>query len=75
MASLKAAIRAKCKDCTYDEAAPGTYLQQIEACTVKSCPLWEVRPLTVATINLQRKHRGDDIDAIVDGLPDEESVS
>ena len=72
MASLKAAIRAKCKDCTYDDTQPGTYLQQIENCTVKSCALWPVRPMTVATINLNRKSRIGtdelDVDAIVEGL-------
>ena len=74
MASLKFAIRAKCKDCTYDPCAPGTYLQQIEECTVRSCPLWPVRPMTVATINLHRKTKVDagiDVDAILAGLEDE----
>lgn len=54
MASLKAAIRQKCKDCTYDPAAEGTWLMQVEACNVKSCALWEVRPLTVNTVNIRR---------------------
>lgn len=78
MASLKAAIKAKCKDCTYDPQVPGTYLEQIEMCTVTSCPLWTVRPMTVATINLIRKEKltaagpGIDIDALVAGLDDEE---
>lgn len=74
MASLKAAIKAKCKDCTYDPQAPGTYLQQIEDCTVRSCPLWAVRPMTVATINANRNKRGNNLnlDALVDGLPDDD---
>jgi len=76
MASLKQAIRAKCKDCTYDPLAGGTYLQQIEDCSVRACPLWEVRPMTVATINLNRKARaveGEvDIDALIAGMDDEE---
>lgn len=78
MASLKAAIRQHCKNCTYDQACPGTYLQQIEECTVKTCALWEVRPRTVATIALQRKSRAPepafDVDALVAGLDDEEEV-
>jgi hypothetical protein len=73
MASLKAAIRAKCKDCTYDPAAGGTYLQQIEDCTVRRCALWEVRPMTVNTINLMRKNKPVviDVDGLVAGLDDE----
>lgn len=77
MASLKQAIRAKCKDCTYDPADRGTYLQQIENCRVTKCALWPVRPVTVATINLQRRAKdgvvdGVNIDAILAGLDDEE---
>lgn len=76
MASLKQAIRAKCKDCTYDPLAGGTYLQQIEDCSVRACPLWEVRPMTTATINLNRKTRAAEgevnIDALIAGLDDEE---
>lgn len=74
MASLKSAIRAKCKDCTYDQLAGGTYLQQIEDCRITRCPLWPVRPMTVATITKQRKVRTDntvDITALVEGLDDE----
>ena len=78
MASLKDAIRRKCKDCIYDPQVPGTYLEQIEMCTSEhSCPLWPVRPMTVATINLMRKNKAAspteiDIDAVVNGLEDEE---
>ena len=76
MASLKAAIRQKCKDCTYDHAAPGTWLQQVELCTVTKCALWPVRPMTVATITLQRKAKAAtneiDFDAVLAGLDDEE---
>jgi hypothetical protein len=35
--SRTAAINAKCKDCIYDRRAPGTWRQQVEACTVRSC--------------------------------------
>lgn len=78
MASLKKAIEAKCKDCTYDSAVSGTWREQVEMCTVKRCPLWEVRPVTVATINLNRNKRPDDgvdIDALIAGLPDDEEVT
>lgn len=40
----KARVAAKCIDCSYDEAAPGSWRAQVDACTVASCPLWEVRP-------------------------------
>jgi hypothetical protein len=75
MASLKKCIEAKCKDCTYDQEAPGTWREQVEACTVQKCPLWSVRPMTVATINLVRKGKSDDaaeIAALIDGLEDED---
>ena len=42
--SLRLAINKKCTDCIYDSNASGTRLQQIEACTSKSCPLYNVRP-------------------------------
>lgn len=75
MASLKKCIEQKCKDCTYDQAAPGTWREQVEQCTVRACALWPVRPVSVATITLQRKLRaesGVNLDALVAGLDDEE---
>lgn len=45
-----AAIRAKCTDCTYDESAPGTQLQQITLCRVTDCALREFRPVTKSPI-------------------------
>ena len=71
MASLKLAIREKCKQCTYDPCSPGTYLKQIESCSVRSCPLWLVRPLTSETIHQNRLQRVN-IDALVAGLDNEE---
>lgn len=79
MASLKKCIENMCKGCTYDQSIAGTWREQVELCTVKSCALWEVRPMTVATINLQRKERGSagvpaamDIDALLDSMEDED---
>ena len=74
MASLKKCIEAKCKDCTYDEKAPGTWREQVELCRVTKCALWPVRPVTVATLNANRKLKtiGVDIDALVDGLEEDE---
>jgi len=71
MASLKKCIEAKCKDCTYDQEAPGTWREQTEACTVQKCPLWSVRPMTVATINLVRKGKSDDAADVLALLEDE----
>ena len=77
MASLKKAVEAKCKDCTYDPLDKGTWRDQVERCNVRSCALWPVRPMTVATITLNRKAKdgivdGVDINAILADLDDEE---
>jgi hypothetical protein len=75
MASLKAHIKAYCISCTYDATQPGTALSQIEACSVTSCKLYDVRPLTVATINLHRNKRDVDpgnIEALLAGLEDDD---
>ena len=45
MKSLRKALNEMCKDCTYDEYDKGTWRQQIAACTIKICPLHEVRPV------------------------------
>ena len=43
--SLRGAINAKCKECTYDpKAGMGTWRQQVSACSVYACPLWQIRP-------------------------------
>jgi hypothetical protein len=75
MASLKKCIEAKCKDCTYDNAAPGSWRFQVEECRVRSCALWEVRPITMETMLKNRKEKGAsgiDIDALVESLDDDE---
>jgi len=75
MASLKKCVELKCKDCTYDQYVPGSWRQQVEECRVKSCALWEVRPVTMETVLLRRKDKGVagvDIDSLVDGLEDDE---
>jgi len=77
MASLKKCIEQKCKDCTYDPAAPGSWRNQVEACTVQSCALWEVRPITMETMLRNRKEKsagGVDLDALVADLDDEEDA-
>jgi hypothetical protein len=42
--SPRKAIAAHCKGCLYDKAAPGTWRQQVEECTIKTCELYEFRP-------------------------------
>ena len=41
---LRSSINAKCKQCIYDPSNGGTWRQQVDACTVVSCPLFDVRP-------------------------------
>ena len=43
---LRNAIDNMCKDCTYDELDKGTWRQQVAACTIKTCPLHSVRPVS-----------------------------
>ena len=55
MASLKKAVELKCKDCIYDDTEKGSWRQQTENCNDPTCPLWEVRPVTIATRDAARK--------------------
>ena len=42
---LRGKIDAKCCECIYDPiGGPGTWKQQVEACTSYDCPLYTVRP-------------------------------
>ena len=59
MASLKKCIEQKCKDCSYDSQQSGSWRQQVENCTVQSCALWEVRPITMETLHQRRKANND----------------
>lgn len=73
--SRTSAINEKCKDCIYDDKAPGTWREQIQACpSEKSCALWPYRPVSVAMINANRKIKLDiaAVDALIDGLEDDE---
>ena len=38
------AIAAKCKECIYDELDQGTWRQQVQACEISSCALYDYRP-------------------------------
>ena len=41
---LRGKIDAKCIECIYDPKLPGNWRQQVGACAIRGCPLWEVRP-------------------------------
>ena len=55
MASLKKAVDLKCKDCIYDPLDTGSWRHQVENCLDTTCPLWEVRPVTIASRDKARK--------------------
>ena len=81
--SRTAAINLYCKGCIYDPKAPGTWREQCEQCTSGPdakvpCPLWQYRPVSVSTVNGNRKTRAVDaeldVDALVAGLEDDDEV-
>jgi len=41
---LRGKINAMCCYCIYDPTQSGTWLKQVEICTSKGCPLYQVRP-------------------------------
>jgi hypothetical protein len=46
--SLRRAIDGMCRSCIYDpKSGLGTWRQQTEGCTIRSCALWPVRPARV----------------------------
>ncbi len=78
MASLKKHIEQKCRDCTYDPQQAGSWRSQVQECRVKACALWEVRPITMELMLRNRKEKGAagvDLDALIDGLDDDEDVT
>ena len=40
------AINAFCKECIYDELVKGNWRQQVTACTMQNCSLYEYRPIS-----------------------------
>jgi len=40
------AVNQHCKDCIYDPSNGGNWRQQVEACTVTSCALYDIRPVS-----------------------------
>ena len=48
--SMRKAINDMCKGCIYDDLCPGTWRQQVEACTYVECPLWPLRPVSATAV-------------------------
>lgn len=73
MAAYKKHIEDKCRQCAYDPQDRGTWREQVERCSTKSCALWVVRPVSG---ELQRQRRAESLilDNILDSLPDEETA-
>jgi len=60
MRSMRKAINAKCHDCIYDpQSGLGNWRQQVQACTCKSCPLWDYRPVSHPEQRQGRGSKGD----------------
>jgi hypothetical protein len=53
--SPQKAIRINCKECIYDPEGKGTWIEQVEACTITQCAFYEHRPLTSKTKHLRRE--------------------
>ncbi len=53
--SIKKAVAAHCKGCTYDPLDTGNWLQQVERCSITSCSLHEHRPLSGKTKRFLRE--------------------
>lgn len=41
----KQSINKNCKECIYDPASAGTWRQQVAACAITTCALYDWRPL------------------------------
>ena len=54
MASYKSCVEKFCKECVYDPLEPGSWRKQVTECGHFNCPLWDVRPKTMARIELER---------------------
>ena len=55
--SPRQAIKAHCIGCIYDNAEKGNKLEQIEACTIVQCELYEYRPKSTKTRKLERENK------------------
>lgn len=48
--SMRKAVNAKCRECTYDQNDRGSAAQQIAVCIATDCPLHPIRPVTCSVI-------------------------
>ena len=55
--SLRKAANEMCKACIYDKEAAGTWLEQVEQCKMDTCPLYDHRPVTNATVAARRAEK------------------
>lgn len=44
--SYRKQVNEFCKQCIYDKTDEGTWREQVQRCTAKDCPLFNLRPLT-----------------------------
>ncbi len=44
---LRGKVDAMCVSCVYEKSNGGNWRQQVAACTVKDCPLWQVRAKSI----------------------------
>jgi len=54
--SPQKAIFNHCKNCIYDTAEKGTWIEQVENCKITQCEFYEHRKLTSKTRRLQREN-------------------
>jgi len=54
--SPQKAIHLHCKNCIYDPAEKGNWVEQVENCKITQCELYEHRKLTSKTRQLQREN-------------------
>jgi hypothetical protein len=55
--SPRQAIKAHCVGCIYDNAVAGNKYEQVEACIISQCELYEYRPLSYKTRKLLKEQR------------------
>lgn len=54
--TIRQAINANCKECIYDPAEKGNWVEQVEACNITKCAFYEHRKLTAKTKLIQREN-------------------
>ncbi len=45
---MRGKVNAKCIDCIYDPLLPGSWRGQVDKCQDNTCPLWSIRPRSMA---------------------------